>query len=147
MTDKQKDIKIKTICNCCLICHDGTNNPNPFYICDKCKTKLKIGDSISRHAVLNTLDNMDNVLDEDRTVETYKMLLTECVNVLPPVTPQPKMGRWIPTGYDGYADGNPVYDWWECSECGWEHTGDEDTLTPYCPNCGAKMEESDANSD
>lgn len=41
MTDKQKDIKIKTICNCCLICHERTNNPNPFYICDKCKAKLK----------------------------------------------------------------------------------------------------------
>lgn len=53
---------------------------------------------------------------------------------------EPKTGRWIPVGYDGYADGNPVYDWWECSECGWEHTGDEETLTPYCPNCGAKME-------
>lgn len=53
---------------------------------------------------------------------------------------EPKTGRWMATGYDGYADGNPVYDWWECSECGWEHTGDGETLTPYCPNCGAKME-------
>lgn len=56
---------------------------------------------------------------------------------------EPKTGRWIPTGYDGYADGNPVYDWWECSECGGEHTGDEDTLTPYCPYCGAEMKEGD----
>ncbi len=51
-----------------------------------------------------------------------------------------KTGRWIPTGYDGYADGKPVYDWWECSECGWEHTGDEESLTAFCPNCGVKME-------
>ena len=49
-------------------------------------------------------------------------------------------GRWIPLEYDGYADGNPVWDLWECSECGEEHSGDEDTLTPYCPNCGAKMD-------
>ena len=51
-----------------------------------------------------------------------------------------RTGRWIPVGYDGYADGNPVYDWWECSECGWEHTGDEESLTAFCPNCGMKME-------
>ena len=49
-------------------------------------------------------------------------------------------GRWIPLEYDGYADGNPVWDLWECSECQGEHSGDEDTLTPYCPNCGAKMD-------
>lgn len=49
-------------------------------------------------------------------------------------------GRWIPLEYDGYADGNPVWDLWECSECQEEHSGDEDTLTPYCPNCGAKMD-------
>ena len=49
-------------------------------------------------------------------------------------------GRWIPLEYDGYADGNPVWDLWECSECREEHSGDEDTLTPYCSNCGAKMD-------
>lgn len=49
-------------------------------------------------------------------------------------------GRWIPIEYDGYADGTPVWDLWECSECQEEHRGDEETLTPYCPNCGAKMD-------
>jgi len=49
-------------------------------------------------------------------------------------------GHWIPLEYDSYADGNPVWDLWECSECQEEHSGDEDTLTPYCPNCGAKMD-------
>lgn len=29
-------------------------------------------------------------------------------------------GRWIGLEYDGYADGAPVYDLWECSECGEE---------------------------
>lgn len=51
-----------------------------------------------------------------------------------------KHGRWIPLEYDGYADGNPVWDLWKCSECQEEHSGDEDTLTPYCPNCGARMD-------
>ena len=47
---------------------------------------------------------------------------------------------WRPIEYDGFYDGQPVYDVWECSECGWEHNGDDGTLTPYCPMCGAKME-------
>ena len=51
-----------------------------------------------------------------------------------------KHGRWIPLEYDGYADGSPVWDLWECSECQEEHSGDEENLTPYCPNCAAKME-------
>lgn len=52
-------------------------------------------DAISRQAVLNTLDNMDSVLDEDRTVETYKELLTACYKDLPSVTSVYKK-EWIP---------------------------------------------------
>ena len=44
-----------------------------------------MSDYISRQAVLNTLDNMEKALDEDRTVEKYKELLTECIKVLPTV--------------------------------------------------------------
>ena len=47
--------------------------------------------------------------------------------------------HWIGVEYDGYADGNPVYDVFECSNCDGEHFGEEDTLTAYCPYCGAKM--------
>lgn len=50
-----------------------------------------MSDSISREAVLNTLDNMDKALDENRTVEAYKDLLKECFKELPPVEPQ----EWI----------------------------------------------------
>ena len=42
-----------------------------------------MSDYISRQAVLNTLDNMEKALDEERTVEKYKELLTECIKVLP----------------------------------------------------------------
>ena len=48
-------------------------------------------------------------------------------------------GRWIPIEYDSYAGGAPVWDKYECSECGHEHVGEEDTLTDYCPKCGARM--------
>ena len=53
--------------------------------------------------------------------------------------PEVRHGRWIPTEYDSYADGAPVWDKWECSECGHEHSGEKDTLTAFCPDCGAKM--------
>lgn len=52
-------------------------------------------DAISRRAVLDTLDKMDSVLDEDRTVETYKELLTACYKDLPSVTSVCKQ-KWIP---------------------------------------------------
>ena len=52
-----------------------------------------------------------------------------------------KHGRWIGLEYDGYADGCPVYDLWECSECGEEVSGEDVPIThPYCHGCGAKMD-------
>ena len=58
----------------------------------------------------------------------------------------PKHGEWIGIESDGDADGYPVYDVWECSECGDEHNGDDSTLPRYCPNCGAKMGVQDDNT-
>ena len=51
-----------------------------------------------------------------------------------------RLGLWLPIEYDSYADGVPVWDKWECSECGHEHKGEEDTLTAFCPDCGARMD-------
>ena len=41
-------------------------------------------------------------------------------------------GEWLEDEY-GYC---------RCSICGYEHD-DPETTTPYCPNCGAKMESED----
>lgn len=50
-------------------------------------------------------------------------------------------GYWIGLEYDGYADGYPVYDLWECSECGQEEKGEDVPEThSYCHNCGAIMD-------
>lgn len=50
-------------------------------------------------------------------------------------------GKWIGIGYEGYSDGNPVYDYWECSECGNEEDGEDvPEKNPYCRHCGAKMD-------
>ena len=50
-------------------------------------------------------------------------------------------GHWIGTEYDGYANGFPVYDVYECSECGMEYdaTDDGEITHNYCPNCGVRM--------
>lgn len=50
-------------------------------------------------------------------------------------------GRWVGLEYDGYADGCPVYDLWECSECGEEVRGEDVPDThPWCHGCGARMD-------
>lgn len=93
---------------------------------------------ISRQAVLDTLNKMDKALDTDRTVENYKKLLSECYKDLPPVMPTPKKkeGKWM------QAPDMP--NWYWCSECGCYRDSEHDEgLLKYCPNCGAKMEESE----
>lgn len=52
-------------------------------------------DVVSRRAVIDTLDKMDKALDDDRSVESYKELLTECYKDLTPVMPKERTG-WIP---------------------------------------------------
>lgn len=69
-----------------------------------------MSDSISRQKVLDTLDNADKFLDEERTVEKYKELLTECIKALPPAE---NKGEWIPVTERLPEDGRPVliYAW------------------------------------
>lgn len=65
----------------------------------------------------------------------------DAINEAPTVDAVPvRHGRFIGTEFDGYADGNPVYYEWECSECGCIFEDDEPTYN-YCPNCGARMDE------
>lgn len=50
------------------------------------------------------------------------------------------MGEWIGSA-DGCADGELVYDIWECSECGYviDEEDDPDMLPQFCPKCYAAM--------
>ena len=42
--------------------------------------------------------------------------------------------------YDGYADGYPVYDLWQCSKCDEQFESEgEPPPYKYCPNCGARI--------
>lgn len=63
-----------------------------------------------------------------------------CEMVDHPIDAEPvRHGNFVGTEYDGYADGNPVYYEWKCSECGCIFEEDEPTYR-YCPNCGARMD-------
>jgi hypothetical protein len=82
-----------------------------------------------------------NYYAEQGPAEGFIGTVGDLIDKQPTIEGEPvRHGRWIPTEYDGYADGYPVYDAFECSECGHEHNGEEDTLTAFCPDCGAKMD-------
>lgn len=50
-----------------------------------------------------------------------------------------KTGNWL-ADFDGYADEEPVYDMWWCSECGeYFDEWDDKPTWKFCPNCGAQM--------
>lgn len=69
----------------------------------------------------------------------YK-IFEEAIRDAPTIDAVPvRHGKFIGTEYDGYADGNPVYYEWKCSECGCIFEDDEPTYN-YCPNCGARMD-------
>lgn len=62
--------------------------------------------------------------------------ITARINSLPSAEPQRKKGKWIPVtnGRGGH----------ECSVCHLyapSFKSGEENLSPYCPNCGAKMRE------
>lgn len=49
---------------------------------------------------------------------------------------------WVGVRYDGYADGCPVYDLWECSNCGEEYESEgSPPAYRFCHGCGKPMAE------
>ena len=77
-------------------------------------------------------------------VEQYQEALTIALTALRPVSREQVekvwRGEWM--GFaDGYADGELVYDTWECSHCGYviDEEDDPDMLPQFCPKCYAAM--------
>ena len=91
-----------------------------------------MADYIKREALRDALYDADAI-----TMNGVKIL-----NQFPSSDVEPvKHGQWIGSG-DGYANGELVYDMWECSECGYDADGaDEEPNWNYCPNCGARMDD------
>ena len=94
-------------------------------------------DAVSRQAVTDTTI-CDGISCNECSFNTCEdgqagCLLKERVDKIPPVNPQPKTGHWIRM---------KAYGKWACSECCtvFRFTFKEHD---YCPNCGAKMAESE----
>lgn len=89
-----------------------------------------MNDYISRQAVIQlALDGKIISTDIEKRVQDF-------INEIHAADVQPvKRGEWL-TG-EWLED---EYGYCRCSICGYEHD-DPETTTPYCPNCGAKMEE------
>lgn len=89
-------------------------------------------DCVSRRAML---DGLASIAKAKAKSDAQKSLMGRVIfftEQLPPVTPKPRTGKWIPTQH---------FDEWycptgECSNCGIEHIYG----LPFCPACGAKME-------
>ena len=92
------------------------------------------GDAISRQAAIDKMKLVE--LDDG---QSFYCISPEDVEALPPVTPQPKMGRWI--AYEVRLPDRTILNY-RCSVCGRKLIGySTETLSkaPYC-HCGARME-------
>lgn len=110
--------------------------------CDDCISREALIERIN-HAEENfKSDHMESISsgDEDPFVDGVLsgiFDLRQMVKQAPSVTPQQKTGHWEFVEYDSRMIGN-----WHCSEC--RHIARYSLRWfNYCPNCGAKMAESE----
>lgn len=117
-----------------------TNNDEPITII---YPTIVCDDAISREAVFNAIERESEwllaVKSHNGLTEIAFSGLRGRIDALSSVTPQQKNGRWE-KAFDEHSY------WYRCSCCGekipknyWGH----DYFSPYCPECGAKMQESD----
>ena len=89
-------------------------------------------DAISRQAVLNILDDVVKDYIKENDFDKAQGVAWVKVQKLPPVTPKPKIGRWI--------DKDGISDFMYCSNCGGKKHYSEKWIG--CPYCLADMRES-----
>lgn len=106
-------------------------------------------DAISRQATVERLCRVADFMNEKRRglglpYVMAALFIQDNKDEFPPVTPQPKIGRWI-YGEDNLGTGR---DGWYCNQCGhfefWDYSSNMKSailnLPNPCPNCGARME-------
>lgn len=100
------------------------------------KERESCDDCISRQVAIDAFEKFIHELGIEDEPYNYGEMALSAKNV-PPVTPQPKIGRWIWVTEDIY----------KCSECYEDiHVREVMNVPQYgwCPLCGTKMEESEA---
>lgn len=124
------------------------------------------GDCISKQAVIELMRSLTRwcVRSEDGKFNNIGLLYDDVmfgIEQLPSVTPKgvtitdfadkcrecgkQKKGKWI---YVHHLENKITYDSWKCSECQHDFSSEEESTVDfdeykYCPNCGAKMIESE----
>lgn len=81
-------------------------------------------DLISRRAAIAFVKSIPYIKEHQNMGE----LIKEWIEQIPAIQPEQKMGEWV------YGE----FDIPHCSICG--HDVMPNMVSPYCPNCGAKME-------
>lgn len=90
-------------------------------------------DCISRQEAINCV-----------TSNEFRYKIVEDIKTLPSVTPKEKTGRWLHREDMDYLDENKVrHNHFMCKDCGFIHdfVDGHTAQYKYCPNCGAKIEE------
>ena len=105
---------------------------------------------ISRHSAIEFIENVPYIKEHPNLGTLFREWMTQMIAA----QPMQKTGRWIHkernvlinTGRVSYGENGAVQEkrWAKvkktyCSECGW-YEDSEYEATPYCPNCGAKMD-------
>lgn len=106
-------------------------------------------DVISRQAVLSKIKEVcfsEEWLQfrVDKGSNGQRDSIIDYIEQLPPVVPQPKMGRWLHREIMDYLDKNKViHNHFMCQDCGFIHDfiDGHTAQYKYCPSCGAKMQE------
>ena len=82
----------------------------------------------------------DGVKNAKRRIEALDYALTALRPVSRERMEKVWRGEWMGSA-NGYADGELVYDTWECSHCGYviDEEDDPDMLPQFCPKCYAAM--------
>lgn len=95
-------------------------------------------DAISRQAAIDAIESWLSCDDYNDTERHIMRAMQSVLYDLPPVTLQPKTGRWedIKSLWGGKWE---MIDNYKCSVCGELEVSGNDYK--YCPNCGAKMQE------
>lgn len=103
---------------------------------------MKNKDTIYRQAAIDALRMDISIIPYAKAREYVRATIEEIYNrleELPSIQSERKRGRFVGTEFDRFADGDPVFYEWQCSECGCVFEDEEPTYN-FCPNCGAKME-------
>lgn len=122
---------------------------------DEAPTVETAEDCITKVEVINTIhkiiygffdiaddDSEEPINDKDKLLLTINKAISNAVKVLPSVTPSRPRGKWIQTKDE--CEGVNFYNFsFECSKCGKERS----FKSNYCPNCGAKMGESEGGEE